>query len=77
MPERLTLTVPEAARMIGCGRDTAYGLVRDGQLRSIRVGWRIIVPREAVEQFLSQGSQAAWASTLPQRSRSCKTQLST
>ena len=36
------------------GRNTAYELVRSGQIRSIRVGRNIRVPKEAVAEYLSQ-----------------------
>jgi excisionase family DNA binding protein len=40
----ITLTVPEAASLVGVSRTTAYELVRAGHLPSVRLGRRIIVP---------------------------------
>jgi excisionase family DNA binding protein len=40
----ITLTVPEAASLVGVSRTTAYELVRGGHLPSVRLGRRIIVP---------------------------------
>lgn len=40
----LTLTVEEAGRALGVGRSTAYELVRSGDLASIRLRRRIVVP---------------------------------
>jgi excisionase family DNA binding protein len=49
---RLTLTVEEAAALIGISRAQAYRCVRSGQLRAVQLGRRIVVPVVAVEQLL-------------------------
>lgn len=48
----LSLTVPELAQALRIGRNSAYQLVNDGIIRSIRVGRSIRIPRTAVMQFL-------------------------
>jgi excisionase family DNA binding protein len=50
--ERQTLTVEEAARLLGVGRSTAYLAVRRGDLPVIRIGRRYVVPRLALERLL-------------------------
>lgn len=50
--ERDTLTVEEAARVLGIGRNAAYDGVRDGAIPSIRIGKRIVVPRVALARLL-------------------------
>ena len=52
MSERLTYTVGEAAKAIGVSRGLAYELVRRGELRTVHVGRRVLVPRDAVRDFL-------------------------
>ena len=52
---RQTMSVEEAARALGCGRNAAYQAVRSGQIPSIRLGRRIVVPRAALEQLLAAG----------------------
>jgi len=42
--EPLVISVKEAARLLRLGRNQAYDAVRTGQLPSIRVGRRILVP---------------------------------
>lgn len=54
--DTLVVTVPEAARLLRIGRNTAYGLVRDGQLRAVRVGRRVLVPRKALGEWLRRAS---------------------
>ena len=50
--ERLTLTVEEAARALGISRTLAYELVTRGELPSLRLGRRLVVPRRALEALL-------------------------
>ena len=49
----LALTVPEASEVLRIGRTVAYELVRCGRIRSIRIGKKIIIPRDAIAEFLS------------------------
>ena len=50
--EQLVLTVPEAAKQLRIGIGRCYELVRCGQLRSIKVGKRILIPSVAIFEFL-------------------------
>ncbi len=43
-PHPLTLTVEQAAKVLGIGRSTAYELVHTGAIPSLRLGRRIVVP---------------------------------
>lgn len=45
MTERLTMTVEEAAHALGIARGTAYEAVRSGELPSLKIGRRLLVPR--------------------------------
>lgn len=51
----LTLRVEDLMPILGIGRNTAYELVRSGQIRNIKVGKQIRIPKEAVAEFLSGG----------------------
>ena len=51
--DRLTMTVGEAATALGIGRGIAYRGVNRGEIPSIRVGGRILVPIVALEKMLS------------------------
>lgn len=51
--ERSTMTVEEAARVLGISRSSAYECVRRGELRAVRLGRRLVVPRLVVEQLLA------------------------
>ena len=51
--DRLTYTVKEAASVVGIGRTAAYEAVRTGALPSIRIGRRILIPKAALDRWLS------------------------
>jgi len=48
----LALKVENLMPILGVGRNTANELVRSGQIRSVKVGRQIRVPRDAVVDFL-------------------------
>ncbi len=49
----LVLRVEDLMAVLGIGRNAAYALVRSGQIRSLKVGCKIIIPKQAIEEFLS------------------------
>lgn len=51
--ERLTLSVEEAAHLLGISRALAYELVRRGDLPRLQLGRRIVVPRRALEELVA------------------------
>lgn len=53
---RLVYTVEEAATLLGISRSFAYEAVQNGQIPSMRIGRRILVPKAALERFLADGS---------------------
>jgi excisionase family DNA binding protein len=48
----LLLPVPVAAQRLGIGRDAAYRFVREGRLRTLSVGRRVLVPLTELEDFI-------------------------
>jgi excisionase family DNA binding protein len=50
--ERLTLTVEEAAVILGISRAFAYDAVRRGEIPAIKIGRRILVPKLALNRLL-------------------------
>ena len=53
---RQTLTVPEAGKVLGIGRSAAYEAARTGEIPTIRIGKRILVPVVALDRLLAEGS---------------------
>jgi excisionase family DNA binding protein len=58
LTERLALSVEEAGTLLGISRDLAYDLVARGELPSVRLGRRLVVPRVALEETLARLSEA-------------------
>lgn len=55
-PPRLAYTVPEVAKALGMSRSTAYELVAKGEIPSLRIGTRLVVPVKALDELLSAAS---------------------
>jgi len=47
------LTIPEVARVLRIGRNTAYEAVRRNEIPAIPIGRRLVVPKQALCQLLS------------------------
>jgi excisionase family DNA binding protein len=50
--ESLTVTVEQAAALLGIGRRTAYKAMAHGTLPALRLGVRLVVPRAKLYQML-------------------------
>ena len=46
------LTVPDLAKELRVCTNTAYALVRSGQIRHVKIGRVYRIPRSAVEEYL-------------------------
>lgn len=55
----LILTVTEFAALLRISRGKAYAVVHSGQVRVLRIGGRLLVPRQSVEQLLAEGGTFA------------------
>lgn len=49
----LVLRVEDLMPVLDIGRNIAYELIRSGQIRSVRVGRKLRIPKQAVEDFLA------------------------
>lgn len=52
--ERRTVTGEVAADAIGVSRATVWKLMTSGELRSIKIGARRLVPIEAIDEFIAR-----------------------
>ena len=50
---KATLTIAEAARALGVGKNQAYEAAHRGEIPTIKIGHRILVPRAAFERLLN------------------------
>jgi|GEM_PF-888135 len=57
--ERLTLTIDEAARALGIGRNSAFAAAHRGEIPIIKIGRRLLVPKVAFEKMLAEVTSGA------------------
>ena len=55
---RLVLSVKEARGQLGLSRGLMYEALRTGQIPSIRIGRRILIPRAALERLLDEAGRS-------------------
>ncbi|GGN34654.1 excisionase family DNA-binding protein [Deinococcus daejeonensis] len=56
--EKLVYNPKELEPLLQLSKNTINALLRSGRLRSVRVGRRYLIPREAVQQFLAGAAQS-------------------
>jgi excisionase family DNA binding protein len=49
---RLAMTVREAAASLGVGKDAVYKAINRGDVRAVKLGGTLLVPRVELERFL-------------------------
>ena len=52
---KMTLTVQEAAQLVGICKPKMYELVRAGKVRSIKAGKKILISRRSLMDWLTKG----------------------
>ncbi|MBK9165835.1 MAG: helix-turn-helix domain-containing protein [Bryobacterales bacterium] len=55
--QKQTVSVEEFAAVMGIGRNLAYRSVERGDVRAVKIGKRIVIPRAEVERLLN-GAQS-------------------
>src|SRR2546425_496752 len=53
------LSVEEAAKALGVSRTTMYGLIRDCEIQTARVGRRRLVPAEEIATYIARATAKA------------------
>ncbi len=48
----MLFAIAEAATILGIGRTNVYALLKRGELRSVKIGGRRLIPRQALEDFV-------------------------
>jgi excisionase family DNA binding protein len=55
---RRTYDIEEAARLLGIGRNQGYEAARRGDIPTIKMGKRLLVPKAALDRLLEGGKAA-------------------
>ena len=56
-PARVAYSVEETAQALGIGRGLVFQLLREGQLKSIRLGKRRLIPAVELQAFMDRQAQ--------------------
>jgi excisionase family DNA binding protein len=56
--EKRALRINEASALYGISRSTIYKIMGEGTLRTVKIGGRRLIPRDAIEALLSGGAEA-------------------
>ena len=56
-PERRALSIKETADTLGLSRSTAYRLIAEGKLATLKIGGRRLVPVAAIDVLLNLASR--------------------
>jgi excisionase family DNA binding protein len=56
--DRLVYTVPEAGRLLGLGRNSAYAAAERGDIPTIRIGRLLLVPKIPLHRMLGIDAMA-------------------
>jgi excisionase family DNA binding protein len=51
-PRRVLVSIHEAARVLGVGRTTLYGLLKNGKIESVKIGMRNLVVAESLAAYV-------------------------
>jgi excisionase family DNA binding protein len=57
--DTITYSVPHAGRLLGLSRNSSYDAAARGELPTVRIGGRILVPRLALHQMLDVTARQA------------------
>lgn len=55
--EKLTVSVTEAAQMLGLSRPTVYKLIRTDGFPVVRIGTRTLISRAGLERWVEQQAE--------------------
>lgn len=51
------VTVEQLCKMLNIGKNTAYTLLKSGQIKSVRIGGKYAIPTKWVENYLKGNCQ--------------------
>ena len=59
--DEMAISVPEAARRLGISRTFAYQMIRAGDIPSVKIGQKILVPMKWLEEKLKPAQKTGTA----------------
>lgn len=58
-PDKLLLSIPEAARQLSIGRTLLYDLIARREVRPVYIGSRTLIPRATLDEYVARLSAAS------------------
>lgn len=58
-PEPLANAIPDVCRRLGIGRSTVYELIGAGQIKTIKIGQRTLIPESELRRFVAERLERA------------------
>jgi excisionase family DNA binding protein len=55
--ERVAVSVSRAVEIIGIGRTKLYEFIESGELKTVKIGGRRLVPLDAIRAFVAEAAQ--------------------
>lgn len=55
----LTHRIPDACRRLGVGRSTLYELIKSGELRTVKIGTRTLIPEADLQKVITSRLEVA------------------
>ncbi len=59
LPAPLAHRIPEACRRLGVGRSSLYELIKSGEVKTIKIGTRTLVPETELQKVINSRLEAA------------------
>jgi excisionase family DNA binding protein len=54
--QSLTLSVPEAANLLGIGKTLMWSVVQSGRIPTLKIGARVLIPRAVIESMVARAA---------------------
>jgi excisionase family DNA binding protein len=58
MSETKLNALPAAVQRLGVSRATGWRLIKNGQMRAIRIGKRVLIPESEIERLMNSGTDS-------------------
>lgn len=59
LPAPLAHRIPDACRRLGVGRSSLYELIKAGEVKTIKIGSRTLIPEAELQKVISSRMQGA------------------
>jgi len=65
----IAVSIPEAATMLGVSKKTFYPLIKDGKVRTVNIGRRILVSIQSLHEFVDGKKESSHSTEMSEESQ--------